>query len=132
MERKKILMYSQLKIINCNVKLKIMQKLMQSRLFRLLLETSQHESYISQLEESCDEFALMVLNRLQLEKNHQELYFSLGFVHSKLVGTCNQLSGEQGKKCLENRNQSHLFGQVGYASIGVANHSTKQQSQECI
>ncbi len=37
-----------------------MQKLMQSRLFRLVSEVSQNEVSTSQLEESCDEFALKV------------------------------------------------------------------------
>ncbi len=106
-----------------------MQKLMQLRLFRLLSESSQNEVSTSQLEESYDEFALKVLTRLQLEDNPQQLYFSLGFVHSKLAGVCEQLSGKQKKKCPENRTQSHIFGRIGYASIGMANHGTNKQNQ---
>ncbi|GEM_PF-1844496 len=125
--KKLILMYSQLKII-CKLKLKIMQKLMQSGLFRLLSETTQNESFFTQLEESYDEFALKVLTRLQLEANHMELYFSLGFVHSKLAGISEQLSGEEEKKCPENCYESHVFGCIGYASIRMANYSTNKQN----
>ena len=106
-----------------------MQKLMQSGLFRLLSDTSQNEVSTSQLEELYDEFALKVLTRLQLVNNPQELYFSLGFVHSKLAGVCEQLSGEQGKKCPENRTQSRISGRIGYAGIGMANYSTNKQNQ---
>jgi len=76
-----------------------MQKLMQSRLFQLLLDPSLNKDSISQLEESCDEFALKVLAKLRLETNYQELYFGLGFIHLKLAGICERLSGEQEKKC---------------------------------
>ncbi|MDL2241619.1 hypothetical protein LJB91_01770 [Bacteroidales bacterium OttesenSCG-928-L03] len=126
--RKKILlMYSQLKIYCTTLKLKIMQKIMQSRLFRLLSKTSQNEAYVSQLEDSYDDFALKIFTRLQLDDNHQELFFILGFVHSKLTGIHERLSGEPEKKCYENYNQGHVFGWNGYAGIGMANHSTKQQ-----
>ncbi len=129
--KQKLLMYSQLKIYCTTLKSRIMQKIMQSRLFQLLSKMSQNEVYASQLEESCDEFALKVLTRLQLEKNHQELYFILGFVHSKLAGICERLSGEQGKKCFENCNQGYVLGWVRYAGVGMANHSSKLQNQIC-
>lgn len=106
-----------------------MQKLMQSRIFRLLSETSQRDISTIQLDKSCDEFAIKVLTRIQFEENHQELYFSLGFIHSKLAGVCEQLSGEQGKKCPKNRSQSHVFGGFGNASVGMANHSTEKQNE---
>ena len=127
--KEKILIYSQLKIIN-NIKIdKIMQQLMQSRLIRLLSEASQQENSTSQLEESYDEFALKILTRIQLETNQIELYYSLGFVHLKLVGICERLSCEQEKKCLENCNQSHVFGRISKTGIGMANYCTKEQSR---
>ncbi len=96
-------MYSQLKII-CNIKFEIMQKLMQSGLFRLLSEPSLNEAHASQLEKSYDEFALMILARLQSDINLAGLYYSLGFVHLKLAGICKCLSGGQEKKCLKGCN----------------------------
>lgn len=92
-----------------------MQKLMQTRLFRLLSKPSQEEQYISQLEESCDEFALKLLTRLQFATTHMELYYSLGFVHLKLTGFCELLSGEKGKKCFKDCNEGHVSGWIGYA-----------------
>lgn len=106
-----------------------MQKLMQTRLFRLLSEASQYEVSTSQLEESHDEFALKVLTRIQLEDKPQELYFSLGFVHIKLAGIRERLSGGQEKKCPENRVQNHVCGSIGYAGIGMANYSTNKPNQ---
>ena len=103
-----------------------MQKLMQSRLFLLLSEMPQNEVSTSQLEETYDEFALKLLTRLQLEKNHMELYYSLGFVHLKLAGVSERLSSEQEKKCLRNSNQNHAFGRIGYAGIGMENHCAEQ------
>lgn len=85
-----------------------MQMFMQSDLFRLLSENPQNEVSTTQLEELYDEFALNVLKRLQLEQNNAELYFVLGFVHSKLAGVCERLSGRQGKKCPENSSQSDV------------------------
>jgi len=76
-----------------------MRQLMQSRLFQLLLGPSLNEEAISQLDESCDEFALKVLAKLRLGTNYQELYFGLGFIHVKLAGICERLFGEQEKKC---------------------------------
>ena len=76
-----------------------MQKLMQSRLFQLLLDSSLNEESLSQLEESCDEFALKILAKLRLETSYQELYFGFGFIHVKLAGICERLFGEQKKKC---------------------------------
>lgn len=119
-------MYSQLKIY-CNIKIKkIMQKLMQSRLFRLLSETSQNENNISQLEESYDEFAMNILTRLQLEANHTELYYSLGFVYLKLAGICERLSGGEKKKYPENSNQGHVSGRIGHAGTGMADYCVWQ------
>jgi hypothetical protein len=104
-----------------------MQKIMQSKLFRLLSETSQNEDHTSQLEEAYDEFSLKILTKLQLETNHEELYFSLGFIHSKLAGLCERLLvGEQGKKCPEDRNQSHVYGWIGHAGTGMANYCVRQ------
>jgi hypothetical protein len=127
--RKKILMYSQLKIICRKIKLKIMQKLMQSRFFRLLSEASQNEDYTSQLEESYDEFALKILTRLQLETNHAELCYSLGFIHLKLAGICERLSSEQEKKRLKNSTQNHVFGRISDTGAGMANKCAKQYFQ---
>lgn len=81
-----------------------MQQLIKTRLFRLLSEISQTESSTSQLKDSYDEFALKLLTKLQLETNHTELYYSLGFVHLELAGVCERLSGGKGKKCFKNRN----------------------------
>lgn len=103
-----------------------MQKFMQLELFRLLAEIPQNEAHTSQLEESYDEFALKVLTRLQLETNPAELYYSFGFVHLKLAGICERLSGEQGKKCPENSFQNHVLVGIGYAGAGMANHCTRQ------
>jgi hypothetical protein len=86
------------------LKLMIMQQLIKSKLFRILSDNSQKEGFTSQLEESYDEFALKILTRIQQETNQIELYYSLGFVYSKLAGICERLSDEQEKKCLENRN----------------------------
>ena len=103
-----------------------MQKLMQSGLFRLLSETSQNENNISQLEESYDEFAMNILTRLQLETNHTELYYTFGFVHLKLAGTCERLSGGEGKKRPENSHQGYVSGWTGYAGTGMADYCSKQ------
>jgi hypothetical protein len=78
-----------------------MKQLLQSTIFRLLSELTE-EKDIFKLEESCDEFALKLLTRLQIETNPMELYYSLGFVHLKLAGIGEHISGEQGKKCLKN------------------------------
>lgn len=99
-----------------------MQKFIKLRIFRLLSDTSQNEDTTSQLEESCDEFALKVLTRLHLETNPMELYYSLGFVHLKLAGIYEQLSGKQEKKSPENNSQIHVFGRFRYASFGMANY----------
>lgn len=72
-----------------------MKNLMQSRLFPLLSENSQRDTPDIQLEKSCDEFALKILTSIELDVNHQQLYFRLGFVHSNLAGIREQLSGEQ-------------------------------------
>lgn len=56
-----------------------------------------------------------------MEVNLMELYYSFGFVHLKLAGICEQLSGEKGKKCLENRHQKHVFGRTGYAGFRMEN-----------
>lgn len=110
-----------------------MQKLMQSRLLRLLSEVSQNEVSISELEESCDEFALEVLTRLQLEDKPQELYFSLGFVHSKLAGVRERLSGGQGenglKIVLKAAHLVELGMQVLEWRITVPNNGTKYVSE---
>jgi hypothetical protein len=103
-----------------------MQKLMQSRLFRLLSEPSQSEDYISQVEKSCDEFALQVLEKLQSETNYYELYFSLGFIHTKLAGVYERLSGGEEKKCPENRGQGNVSRRIGYAGFEMANHCTER------
>lgn len=108
-----------------------MQKLIQTKLFRLLLKAFLKEDITSQLEESYDEFAFKVLTRLQLETNSAELYYSLGFVYSKLAGICEQLLGEKGKKCPKNSKQSHVFGRIGHAGIGMANYCTKQHNHVC-
>jgi hypothetical protein len=104
----------------------IMQKIMQLKLFQLLLKTSQNEDFTSKLEESYEEFALKVLFRLQMGTKHAELYYSFGFVHLKLAGICERLSSGQGKKCLRNRNQSYALDRIGYADIGMANYDTEQ------
>lgn len=44
-----------------------------------------------------------------------ELYYSLGFVHLKLTGFCELLSGEKGKKCFKDCNEGSVFGWAEYA-----------------
>lgn len=75
-----------------------MQKLIKTRLFQMLSKTSQNEDFTSQLKESYDEFALKILSKLQLESNHTELYYSIGFVQIELAGICERLSGGKGGK----------------------------------
>lgn len=107
----------------------VMQQLIKARLFRLLSETSQNEAFTSQLKESYDDFALKLLTKLQLETNHPELYYSLGFVHLELAGVCERFSGGEEKKYPENRAQDDLFGRIRQTSIRMANYCTEQQSQ---
>lgn len=80
-----------------------MQQLKKTRLFRLLSEGPQTEDFTSQLKESYDEFALKLLTKLQLETNHSELFYSLGFVLIELAGVHERLSGRVEKKCPDNR-----------------------------
>lgn len=101
-----------------------MQMFMQLGLFRLLSENPQNEVSRALLEELYDEFALKVFKRLQLEQNYAELYFVLGFVHSKLAGVCERLSGRQGKKCPEISIQCYGLDKNGHAVTGMAYHST--------
>lgn len=105
-----------------------MQKFIESGLFRLLTGPPQNEVSSSQLEELYDDFALILLARLQSEQNHAELFFVLGFVHSKLAGICEGLSDREEKKCPENSCYSYVSDKIGYAGIGMAYHSTNEQN----
>lgn len=90
-----------------------MQQLMQTRFFRILSEHSQDKNILPELEDAYDDFALKILIRLQTETVYTELFYSLGFIHLKLAGICEKLSGEVGKKRLESCDKSHVFGRVG-------------------
>lgn len=105
-----------------------MQKFIESGLYRLLTDLPQNEVPEAQLEELYDDFALIVLERIQSEQNYTELFFVLGFVHSKLAGVCEGLSGREEKKCPENSCHSHVSDKIGYAGIGMAYHSTNEQN----
>ena len=103
-----------------------MQKLMQSRLFRLLSEHSQNEdSTLQQLNKYYEDFALNILSRLQKETSPAELYYSLGFVRLKLAGICEQLFSEEKKKCLENSHKGYSYCRNRYANNGMAHNIRK-------
>lgn len=59
---------------------------MNSRLFSLLSEESGENNFLTKLEEAYEEFAVKLLNKLQIETNIAKLYYHLGFVRLELVG----------------------------------------------
>jgi hypothetical protein len=63
-----------------------MKQLMNSRLFSLLSEESGENNFLTKLEEAYEEFAVKLLNKLQIETNIAKLYYHLGFVRLELVG----------------------------------------------
>ena len=78
-----------------------MKQLIQSKLFLLLLEPSQNEKTINQFKGAYEEFALKLLNKLQIETNITRLYYHLGFVRLELVGIRETLSDGQEKNALK-------------------------------
>lgn len=85
-----------------------MKQLTQSKLFLLLLEPSQNEKAINQLKKAYEEFAVKLLDKLQIETNIAKLYYHLGFVRLELVGIRDGLSDKEEKKCLKIYNQGNL------------------------
>lgn len=84
-----------------------MEKLMNSRLFQLLTKTSKEKDVLTELTKAYDEFALKLLDKLQIETNITKLYYHLGFVRLELDGIRETLSDGQEKKCLKIYNQGN-------------------------
>ena len=78
-----------------------MKQLMNSRLFQLLTKASKEKDVLTELTKSYDEFALKLLDKLQIESNIAKLYYHLGFVRLELVGIRDGLSDKEEKKCLK-------------------------------
>lgn len=85
-----------------------MKQLMSSRLFLLLTKTSKEKDVLTELTKAYDEFALKLLDKLQIESNITKLYYHLGFVRLELVGIRYGLSDKEEKKCLKIYNQGNL------------------------
>lgn len=85
-----------------------MKQLMNSRLFQLLTKASKEKDVLTELTKSYDEFALKLLDKLQIESNIAKLYYHLGFVRLELVGIRDGLSDKEEKKCLKIYNQGNL------------------------
>ena len=81
-----------------------MKQLMNSRLFQLLTKASKEKDVLTELTKSYDEFALKLLDKLQIESNIAKLYYHLGFVRLELVGIRDGLSDKEEKKCFKNYN----------------------------
>ncbi len=81
-----------------------MKQLMRSRLFLLLMKTSKEKDVLTELTEAYEEFALKLLDKLQIETNIAKLYYHLGFVRLELVGIRDTLSDGQKKKCVKIHN----------------------------
>lgn len=78
-----------------------MKQLMNSRLFLLLTKASKEKDVLTELTKAYDEFALKLLDKLQIESNITKLYYHLGFVRLELVGIRGGLSDKEEKKCLK-------------------------------
>lgn len=85
-----------------------MKQLINLRLFSLLSQKDRDNNFFKELKEAYDEFALKLLDKLQIETNITKLYYHLGFVRLELVGIRDGLSDKEGKKCLGNCNQGNL------------------------
>lgn len=85
-----------------------MKQLMNSRLFLLLANTSAEKNVLTELESAYGEFAVILLNKLQKERNVTKLYSHLGFVRLELVGVRDTLVDGQEKKCLNIYNKGNL------------------------
>ncbi len=81
---------------------------MNLKLFSILSKQDESNNFLTKLEEAYDEFALKLLNKLQIESNIPKLYYHLGFVRLELVGIRDGLSDKEGKKCLKIYNQGNL------------------------
>ena len=84
-----------------------MKQLMSSRLFLLLKEISKGKEVFIKLESAYEEFALKLLDKLQIETNITKLYYHLGFARLELVGIRDGLSDKEEKKCLKIYNQGN-------------------------
>ncbi|MFV0537929.1 MAG: hypothetical protein ACK5M3_11220 [Dysgonomonas sp.] len=78
-----------------------MKQLMNLRLFSLLSEKDRGNNFFTELKEAYEEFAVKLLDKLQIETNITKLYYHLGFVRLELVGIRDTLSDGQEKKCLK-------------------------------
>jgi hypothetical protein len=85
-----------------------MKNLMNLKLFSILSKQDESNNFLTKLEEAYDEFALKLLDRLQIESNITKLYYHLGFVRLELVGIRDGLSDKEEKKCLKIYNQGNL------------------------
>lgn len=85
-----------------------MKQLINLRLFSLLSEKDRDNNFFKELKEAYEEFALKLLDKLQIETNITKLYYHLGFVRLELVGIRDGLSDKEEKKCLGNCNQGNL------------------------
>ena len=85
-----------------------MKQLTNSRLFLLLTKTSKEKEVLTELTEAYEDFALKLLDKLQIESNITKLYYHLGFVRLELVGIQDGLSDKEEKKCLKIYNQGNL------------------------
>ncbi|MDH6309053.1 hypothetical protein M2451_001489 [Dysgonomonas sp. PFB1-18] len=85
-----------------------MKNLMNLKLFSILSKQDESNNFLTKLEEAYDEFALKLLDKLQIETNIAKLYYHLGFVRLELVGVRDILSNGQEKKCLKIYNQGNL------------------------
>ncbi|EGK04417.1 hypothetical protein HMPREF9456_00744 [Dysgonomonas mossii DSM 22836] len=81
---------------------------MNLKLFSILSKQDESNNFLTKLEEAYDEFALKLLDRLQIESNITKLYYHLGFVRLELVGIRDGLSDKEEKKCLKIYNQGNL------------------------
>lgn len=85
-----------------------MKQLMNLRLFSLLSEKNRDSNFFKELKEAYEEFAVKLLDKLQIETNITKLYYHLGFVRLELDGIRETLSDGQEKKCLKIYNQGNL------------------------
>ena len=100
-----------------------MKQLMNLRLLSLLTETSKNKNVLTKLEEAYEEFAVTLLNKLEIETNVTKLYYHLGFIRLELAGIRERLTNGQEKKCLEDYNEGNLS--YRYRTENITMETTK-------
>lgn len=78
-----------------------MKQLMKSKLFSLLSEEIKENNFFTKLKSAYEEFAVILLEKLQKEADIQTLYYNLSFVRLELVGIRDFSSNGKEKKCFK-------------------------------